>query len=339
MTYSKKWSNIGIYWYTKLNKLGGLMHLDKQHPRPVYLQLKELLQNQIEHGVYVSHQKLPSERDLCQHYDLSRMTARRALQGLIADGLAYTRVGKGTFVSHRSKSVKKEVATQPNIDDAQIKKDGLIHSRLGQKLLNALNTFNCIDADQTISEILAKHSLETVAVRLFPELINFSEKKWASGSINLLTHNYVIVTIRSQLIAMMNAATMAKRGPMALLACAPEDLHEIGLISLALSLRRRGLSIIYLGPMTTANDFQHAVEVAKPQVICVSAATDQGVENLYQLGQQYFVLPRHDLRSKKQIFTFGGVAFTRNPALASKMPGLFLGHTIEQAITNVEALI
>lgn len=315
------------------------MHLDKQHPQPVYLQLKELLQNQIEHGVYVSHQKLPSERDLCQHYDLSRMTARRALQELIADGLAYTRVGKGTFVSHRTKSGTKEIPTQPGLGDALLKKDGLIHSLLCQKLLNALNTFNCIDADQTISEILAKHSLETVAVRLFPELINFSEKKWVNGSINLLTHNYVIVTIRSQLIAMMNAATTAKRGPMALLACAPEDLHEIGLISLALSLRRRGLSIIYLGSITTVNDFQHAVEMAKPEVICISAATDQGVENLNQLGQQYLGPGRRDLRPKKQIFTFGGVAFTRNPALASKMPGLYLGSTIEEAVTQVQALI
>ena len=315
------------------------MHLDKQHPQPVYLQLKELLQNQIEHGVYVSHQKLPSERDLCQHYDLSRMTARRALQELIADGLAYTRVGKGTFVSHQKKPFTKAVETQPDLDKAQLKKDGVIHSHLCQRLLNALNTFNCIDADQTISEILAKHSLETVAVRLFPELINFSEKKWVNGSINLLTHNYVIVTIRSQLIAMMNAATTGKRGPMALLACAPEDLHEIGLISLALSLRRRGLSIIYLGPITTVSDFEHAVDMAKPEVICVSAATDQGSENLYQLGQQYFGSSRRDLGSKKQVFTFGGVAFTQNPALASKMPGLYLGHTIEEAVTQVQALV
>ncbi|MCB9076798.1 MAG: GntR family transcriptional regulator [Anaerolineaceae bacterium] len=315
------------------------MHLDKQHPQPVYLQLKELLQNQIEHGVYVSHQKLPSERDLCQHYDLSRMTARRALQELIADGLAYTRVGKGTFVSHRTKPATKEVAREPNLDDAPLKKDGFIHSRLCQKLLNALNTFNCIDTDQTISEILAKHSLETVAVRLFPELINLSEKKWINGSVNLITHNYVIVTIRSQLIAMMHAATMAKRGPTVLLACAPEDLHEIGLISLALSLRRRGLSIVYLGPITTVNDFQHAIETAKPQVICVSAATDQGVENLYQLGQQYLVPIKGNLRAKTQIFTFGGVAFTQNPTLASKIPGLYLGHTIEEAITQVQTLI
>lgn len=79
------------------------MSLDKQHPVPVYLQLKQLLQNQIEQGVYQPHQKLPSERDLCQYHNLSRMTARRALQELVAEGLAYTRLGKGTFVANKSK--------------------------------------------------------------------------------------------------------------------------------------------------------------------------------------------------------------------------------------------
>ena len=74
------------------------MHLDKQHPRPIYLQLKEVLQCRIEQGSYFPHQKLPSERELCRHHNLSRMTARRALQALITEGYAYTRVGKGTFV-------------------------------------------------------------------------------------------------------------------------------------------------------------------------------------------------------------------------------------------------
>ena len=78
------------------------MFLDKQHPRPVYIQLKEILRGKIENGFYLSHQKLPSERDLCQRHQLSRMTARKALKSLIAEGFAYTQVGKGTFVSARS---------------------------------------------------------------------------------------------------------------------------------------------------------------------------------------------------------------------------------------------
>lgn len=310
------------------------MHLDKQHPQPVYLQLKEMLQSQIEQGVYVSHQKLPSERDLCQQYDLSRMTARRALKALIADGLAYTRIGKGTFVNQQTKLPKAIRQTDFSQVKAQIK-NGLIDARLYQKLLNALASFDCTEADQTIREVLSKHSLELVAGGFFPEIIKYSEQNWNDGTTNLIAHNYAITTIRSQLISMMNAAATVKQAPKILLACAPDDLHEIGLILLALNLRRRNLSVIYLGSTITVNDFHQAVKTAKPDLICISAATDRSVENLYELSHKFLQEPVQ----KKQIFTYGGVAFSQNPTLKNEIPGTYLGTTIKEAVAKVQTLI
>lgn len=43
--------------------------------------------------------RLPSERELAERYNVSRMTARQALRALAQEGLTHTRVGKGTFVS------------------------------------------------------------------------------------------------------------------------------------------------------------------------------------------------------------------------------------------------
>jgi len=65
---------------------------------PLYLQLKTHLKTQIEEGVYGKDGRLPSERELSQHYNISRMTARQAIQALMQDGFIDTRVGKGTFV-------------------------------------------------------------------------------------------------------------------------------------------------------------------------------------------------------------------------------------------------
>lgn len=66
---------------------------------PLYIQLKELLARKIRMGELKPHDRLPSERDLCKQYGISRMTVRQALQMLVKEGILYTAVGKGTFVS------------------------------------------------------------------------------------------------------------------------------------------------------------------------------------------------------------------------------------------------
>jgi GntR family transcriptional regulator len=72
--------------------------LNPESPVPLYIQLKKHLQTQIEAGVYSIGARLPSERELARDYNLSRMTARQALQLLSQDGLTQSRVGKGTYV-------------------------------------------------------------------------------------------------------------------------------------------------------------------------------------------------------------------------------------------------
>ena len=253
------------------------MYLDKQHPRPVYLQLKELLQNQIEQGVYLCHQQLPSERYLCQRHNLSRMTVRRALQALIAEGFAYTQAGKGTFVGHISNTCygfpdsHQKPGTNGSLPAA---------TDFKQKLIAPLLSFDCVGVEHTVREALAVHSLETVAGRLFFETLQNLEQKWYRGEISLLVHNYAITTLRSQLIAMVNASIMPKTGPKVLLACAPEDQHEIGLLLLALNLRRRGFVVVYLGSNLYADEFCQVIDTVQPQLVCISAATDQSATNL-----------------------------------------------------------
>jgi GntR family transcriptional regulator len=75
------------------------MPLLRDSARPMYVQLKEAIVADIAAGHYRPHQQLASERDLCQRYGVSRMTIRQALVELGREGVIYTRIGKGTFVS------------------------------------------------------------------------------------------------------------------------------------------------------------------------------------------------------------------------------------------------
>jgi GntR family transcriptional regulator len=61
-------------------------------PRPKHQQLRELLI-----GMVVPGQAIPSERELMITYGVSRATVRKAIDGLVADGLLQRTHGLGTF--------------------------------------------------------------------------------------------------------------------------------------------------------------------------------------------------------------------------------------------------
>lgn len=65
---------------------------------PAYLQLVNILTNQISYGDYLPGSRLPSESELCRRYQVSPMTVRRSIKALLDLGLVTTIKGSGTYV-------------------------------------------------------------------------------------------------------------------------------------------------------------------------------------------------------------------------------------------------
>lgn len=66
---------------------------------PMFRQIVEDLKRMIDEGDLPDHAALPSERAVAEQHDVSRMTARRALEAIEAEGLAYSKDRQGRFVS------------------------------------------------------------------------------------------------------------------------------------------------------------------------------------------------------------------------------------------------
>lgn len=65
---------------------------------PLYLRLQALIRDMVAAGTLRPAEALPSERDLALSVGVSRVTVRKALEGLAAEGLVEQRHGSGTFV-------------------------------------------------------------------------------------------------------------------------------------------------------------------------------------------------------------------------------------------------
>jgi GntR family transcriptional regulator len=75
--------------------------LNAQGNLPLYQQLQRALRQAIENRTLAPDDALPAERDLAAEFGVSRITVRKALVGLVAEGLLVRRQGSGNFVSAR----------------------------------------------------------------------------------------------------------------------------------------------------------------------------------------------------------------------------------------------
>lgn len=70
---------------------------------PLHISISEKLRGQIEAGDYLPGEKLPSEHQLMETFDVSRITVRQAIANLVNQGLAQSQQGRGVFVTPQQK--------------------------------------------------------------------------------------------------------------------------------------------------------------------------------------------------------------------------------------------
>jgi GntR family transcriptional regulator len=117
---------------------------NKSYIPPVYIQIKDILIDKINSGEFESGSQLPSEREISETYNISRMTARNALTQVVDLGYAYREKGKGTFVR------------LPNLERDFVKLSGfsqMLRSK-GIKPSNKVVKSGIIEADKKIAQLL-----------------------------------------------------------------------------------------------------------------------------------------------------------------------------------------
>ncbi len=75
--------------------------LDESSALPLYQQLQRALREAIETRLIGPDDALPPERDIAEDFHISRITVRKAIDGLVSEGLLVRRQGAGTFVCAR----------------------------------------------------------------------------------------------------------------------------------------------------------------------------------------------------------------------------------------------
>lgn len=82
-----------------------MMNISKRKG-PLYLQIKNILKDRISHGVYALGENIPSEPQLENEFNVSKITVRNAINELVQEGYLEKKSGKGTKVIRNTSTSK-----------------------------------------------------------------------------------------------------------------------------------------------------------------------------------------------------------------------------------------
>lgn len=153
--------------------------IDRDTPVPFYFQLKRILSQEIAAGRWGVGERLPSEPDIGEHFQLSRTTIRQALAEMEREGLIRREKGRGTFVAEAPPELWFLQSSQGFYDEAA-RKGHKVTSRVLRREIGELPTFAAEELGlDSGSEGLVLERLRWVDDRVVMYVINYMPARLA----------------------------------------------------------------------------------------------------------------------------------------------------------------
>jgi DNA-binding transcriptional MerR regulator/methylmalonyl-CoA mutase cobalamin-binding subunit len=146
---------------------------------------------------------------------------------------------------------------------------------------------------------------------------------WEAAALPPGKEHFASELVRRRLAAALDSLGPSSRDkPRILMACPESERHDLGLLALAVVLRAAGANIIYLGADVPTTDIIDASEFLKPDAVCLSATSGEGLASLVRASRT--ILSRRSLH-----LFIGGPAVSPSGTLAA---GVILPPSIAFAV-------
>lgn len=185
--------------------------------------------------------------------DLRRV---RLMQQHLAGGLAAAEAA-----ALASGSTEVEVGTPPFDPD-----------RVREELGDALGSFDEPKAQAVLDRLLSSATVEAALSQAILPFLRELGARWERGEASVAQEHFASSVVRGRLLGLARGWGRGV-GPVALLACLPGELHELGLLAFGLALRSHGWRIAYLGSDTPLETVEKAADDLEPGLVVLSAVT------------------------------------------------------------------
>ena len=139
-------------------------------------------------------------------------------------------------------------------------------------LARCLDAFDEPAAQAVLDRLLADFTVEAVLGQAILPYLHDLGDRWARGQASVACEHFASNILRGRL------AGLARRwgdghGPAALLACPPQEQHDLGLMAFGIVLHRNGWRVHYLGTDTPMGELTQAARELRPELAVLAAVT------------------------------------------------------------------
>ena len=139
-----------------------------------------------------------------------------------------------------------------------------------ERLRDAVDRFDADEANAALDRLFASFVLDTVLSEVVLPYLRELGERWEAGRATVAQEHFASNLLRARLGALARGWESGG-GPLALLACAPGELHDLPLLVFGLALRARGWRIAYLGADTPGESVTDAASELDPALVVVSS--------------------------------------------------------------------
>ncbi len=188
-----------------------------------------------------------------------------------------------------------------------------------------------VRAAELLAQAHAQMPVESVLTDVIAPVLHDIGMMWERGEITVAHEHQASAFLRARVVGLLDAAGQGDWGPSVVAACAPGEHHEIGLLMLAVVLRRQGMRVHYLGANTPLADLAVYARQVRADAILISANSEVALQALRA--------ERRDLQDGGFKVFYGGATFNARPELAVELGGQYAGSNAVGAARHIGALL
>ncbi len=200
-----------------------------------------------------------------------------------------------------------------------------------QNWVSACMSFDEAASERVLAQAFAQYPLESVCIGVLQKGLSEIGDLWYEGKATVQQEHFASALAIRRLNSLIAGLPVPTRQERILLACPPNEEHIVAPLMISLLLRRQGLDVVYLGADVPLLYLESVVKTTGARLIIFAATRLPSAATLLEMALF--------LQDQRIMVGYGGWIFNRETELRRRIPGHFLGETLDNVAGVVENLL